>query len=89
MLIYGEIMAITPTASTSIKELKEIRTIHRRFDEAVLEIKQLLQQRKELIPHPLIEGVGAPIETFAKGYGETVAEIHRLELIKTLSGRFK
>jgi len=67
----------------------EIQTIHRRFDEAVLEIKQLILQKKELIPHPLTEELGSPIEMFTKGYGETVAEIHRLELIKTLSARFK
>jgi len=67
----------------------EVQTIHRRFDETVLEIKQLIQQKKELIPHPITEGTGSPIEMFTKNYSETVAEIHRLELIKTLSARFK
>ena len=67
----------------------EVQTIHRRFDEAVLEVKQLVQQRKEIIAHPLTEAVGSPIEMFTKGYGETVAEIHRLELIKTIGSRFK
>jgi len=67
----------------------EVQIIYRRFDEAVVEIRQLLLQKKEIIPHPPTEELGSPIETFARGYGETVAEIHRLELVKTLSDRFK
>jgi hypothetical protein len=68
---------------------EEVQTIHRRFDEAIVEIRQLLQQKKEIIPHPPTEELGSPIETFTRGYGETVAEIHRLDLVKTLSDRFK
>jgi len=68
---------------------KDIQSIHRRFDEAVLEVKQLMQQRKEIIPHPLGEETGSPIEMFTREFGETVAEVHRLELIGTLSARFK
>jgi len=67
----------------------EVQTIHRRFDEAVVEIRQLLLQKKEIIPHPPTEELGSPIETFTRGYGEAVAEIHRLDLVKTLSDRLK
>ncbi|MEM2974088.1 MAG: hypothetical protein QW112_00455 [Candidatus Micrarchaeia archaeon] len=67
----------------------ELQTINRRFDETVIEIRQLLQQKKELIPHAPTEELGKPIEMFTRNYGETVAEIHRIELIKILSERFK
>lgn len=77
-------MAIVKTESKD-----QYQIIHRRFDESVAEVRQLLMQKKELIPHPPREDVGSPIESFTAGYAETVAEIHRLELIKTLSARFK
>lgn len=65
--------------------MKEIQSIHKTFNECVDDITELETKRKDVVAKPPKGEAGRPIEMFTRGYGETAAEIERLELIKKMT----
>lgn len=62
-----------------------VETIRKRFDECVAEIKDYETRLAEFLPMPPEEPTGQYIETMTMSYGEALAEIKRLTLIKRMT----
>lgn len=59
--------------------------IRKTFDEVITEIKGYEQNLTEIVPRPPSGEGGGAIETLTMSYGEALAEIERVELIKRLA----
>lgn len=64
-----------------------IVTIYKSFEECIREIADLEAGLKAVPPRIPSGGMGPSVETFSMGYGEALAEIRRLALVKEMSRR--
>lgn len=62
--------------------------IRKRFDESVLEIKEYETRLVEFTPKIPEAPSGQYVKTTTMSYGEALAEMRRLNLIKRMTGRF-
>lgn len=66
---------------------KGIVTVYKSFEECVREIAGLEAGLKAVPPRIPTVGMGPPVVTFSRGYGEVLAELRRLALVKEMGRR--
>lgn len=66
---------------------EKVEIIRKTFNEAVTEIRMYEQNLKEVVPRAPSEETGRAVEMTTMSYGEALAEIERLLLVKRLGDK--